>query len=128
MLIPFLDDNQFYDQLGEYESNKGKLSSVACAVLVKVPYATRAARWDLLKAVGLFATGVSKWTYACEKVLHRLMCYISSSLDLVRIGVAEEYTPTMAKVIHEARATGVRNIARIKVEFGKFRTRFFSVL
>ena len=43
---------------------------------MKVLYGARAARWDLLKAVQLLATRVTKWSRDCDKALHRLMCYI----------------------------------------------------
>ena len=44
---------------------------------MKVLYGARAARWDLLKAVQLLATRVTKWSRGCDKALHRLMCYIN---------------------------------------------------
>ena len=55
----------------------GALQPIASSVLMKVLYGTRAARWDLLKAVQLLATRVTKWSRECDKALHRLMCYIN---------------------------------------------------
>ena len=46
---------------------------------MKVLYGARAARWDLLKAVQLLATRVTKWSGGGDKALHRLMCYINST-------------------------------------------------
>ena len=37
-------------------------------------------RFDLLKAVSDLATRVTKWSLACDRRLHRLMCYINSTL------------------------------------------------
>ena len=53
------------------------MQPIASAVLMKVLYGARAARWDLLKAVQLLATRVTKWSRDCDKALHRLMCYIN---------------------------------------------------
>ena len=55
------------------------MQPIASAVLMKVLYGARAARWDLLKAVQLLATRVTKWSRDCDKALHRLMCYINCS-------------------------------------------------
>ena len=48
---------------------------------MKVLYGARAARWDLLKAVQLLATRVTKWSRECDKALHRLMCYINCTAN-----------------------------------------------
>eukprot|EP00972_Heterocapsa_arctica_P091329 13475375-Heterocapsa_arctica.AAC.1 len=49
---------------------------------MKVPYAARLARFDLLKAVTNLAKKVTTWDKGCDIMLHRLVCYINSSLDL----------------------------------------------
>ena len=43
-------------------------------------------RFDLLKAVSDLATRVTKWSLACDRRLHRLMCYINSYHDLSLVG------------------------------------------
>ena len=64
-------------------SYEGKsLESGASKVLMKVLYAARMARFDLLRAVGGLASMVTKWDHDCDRQLYRLMCYIQSSLDL----------------------------------------------
>ena len=68
------------------EQEKGKLASAACAVLMKILYGARMARWDLLKVVSMLAQRVTKWTTSCDKALHRLVCYIDTSKDLVLTG------------------------------------------
>ena len=55
----------------------GVLQPIASSILMKVLYGARAARWDLLKAVQLLATRVTKWSRECDKASHRLMCYIN---------------------------------------------------
>ena len=68
------------------EGATGTLSVVACSVLMKLLYAARMLRFDLLRAVGGLASKVSKWTLRCDRELHRLMCYVHSTLDLTLRG------------------------------------------
>ena len=46
---------------------------------MKVLYAARYARFDLLRAVCALAQQVTKWTRECDLKLYRLMCYIAGS-------------------------------------------------
>ena len=68
------------------EEDKGVLSDVACAVLMKILYAARLARWDLLRAIGILASRVTKWSRACDKALHKLVCYVYSSVEMTLAG------------------------------------------
>ena len=60
---------------------KGELSKEASKIVLKALYCARLARLDLLWTVNAFAREVTKWTVACDKRLHRLMCYIHSTKD-----------------------------------------------
>ena len=53
---------------------------------MKILYAARMARMDLLRAVCQLATQVTKWMSKCDKRLHQLVCYINSSLHLRMVG------------------------------------------
>ena len=53
---------------------------------MQVLYAARYARFDLLCAVARLAQKISKWTTECDMALHRLMCYIHSTLSFRMIG------------------------------------------
>ena len=66
------------------ESNEptGKLQSIASRVLMKVLFAARMARWDLLRATQALASRVTKWSRDCDVALHRLISYINSSLEV----------------------------------------------
>jgi hypothetical protein len=64
----------------------GTLQPIAAKVLMKVLYAARMARFDLLRAVGALACCVTKWDAECDKRLHRLMCYIQHTLHLRMVG------------------------------------------
>ena len=60
----------------------GQLQAVASKVLMKILFAARMARWDLLRATQGLASRVTKWSCDCDVALHRLVSYIASSLDL----------------------------------------------
>ena len=54
---------------------------------MQVLFAARMARPDLLKAINYLARRITVWTPLCDKLLHRLMCYIHSTLDLAMISI-----------------------------------------
>ena len=64
----------------------GRLQPIAAKVLMKILYAARLCRFDLLRAVCHLATFVTKRTSECDRKLHRLVCYINSSKHLRMIG------------------------------------------
>jgi hypothetical protein len=71
----------FLDQKAESEEDlkkAGALAPVASKILMKVLYAARMARPDLLRPTCYLATRVTKWTVQCDKMLYRMMCYIYS--------------------------------------------------
>ena len=76
---PFYDDKIARPVEAEAEI-KGKLSPIASRVLMKLLFAARMARFDLLRAVQGLAARVTKWSVDCDKALHRLMCYVQSTL------------------------------------------------
>ena len=64
------------------KETKGVLAPIAARVLMKILFAARMARYDLLRAVQGLAARVTKWSQDCDKALYRLICYIHSTLDL----------------------------------------------
>ena len=60
----------------------GRLQPIASKVLMKILFAARMARWDLLRATQSLASRVTKWSKDCDAGLHRLVCYINSSLEV----------------------------------------------
>ena len=60
----------------------GRLQPIASRVLMKILLAAQMARWDLLRATQSLASRVTKWSRDCDVVLHQLVCYILSSLDV----------------------------------------------
>lgn len=61
---------------------KGVLAPIAARVLMKILFAARMARYDLLRAVQGLAARVTKWSVDYDKLHHRLICYINSTLDI----------------------------------------------
>ncbi len=66
----------------ESEDSRGCLSDIASKVLMKVLYAARLARFDLLRATCALAREVTKCNSLCDKKLHRLISYINSTLEV----------------------------------------------
>ena len=56
---------------------------MAASVLMKVMYAARMARFDLLHAVQGLARFLTKWSSKQDEELCRLMCYINSMVGWV---------------------------------------------
>ena len=76
---PFLSEPD-PDPKGD-EAN-GRLGDVAASVLMKILYTARCERLDLLYPVCVLAREVTRWTRACDKQLHRLVCYVLHTLGL----------------------------------------------
>jgi len=64
----------------------GVLQPHAAKVLMKLLYGARLARFDLLRAINHLAGYITKWTPDCDKRLHRIMCYVHTSLHYRMIG------------------------------------------
>ncbi|CAE7488465.1 unnamed protein product [Symbiodinium sp. CCMP2592] len=61
---------------------KGVLGDCAAAVLMKILYGARMGRYNLIRPVQALASLITKWDGLCDTKLHRLVCYINSTLDL----------------------------------------------
>ena len=61
---------------------KGVLQPIASKVLMKILFAARMARFDLLRAVQGLAARVTQWSKSCDAALHRLVSYINCALDI----------------------------------------------
>ena len=53
---------------------------------MKVFYAARVCRPDLLRAITFLACTMTKWSADCDRRLHRLMCYVHSTRHHVQVG------------------------------------------
>ena len=72
---PFTDAGIARPTLSEDEK-PGKLQPVASKILMKILFAARMARFDLLRATQSLASRVTKWSIECDVALHRLVSYI----------------------------------------------------
>ena len=77
---PCLDDHQMKPE--DFEV-KGELTAIADRIVLKALYLARVNRSDILWTVNVLAREVTKWNVACDKRLHRLMCYIHFTRDHV---------------------------------------------
>ena len=57
-----------------------EFNTVVTRVIMKVMYAARMARPDLLRTIAYLARYLTKWTDDMDKRLHKLMVYIQNSL------------------------------------------------
>ena len=74
------------DQYHVHGYKIGALKPIAARVLMKIMYGARMCRWDLLRCVQLLAARMRMWTELCDRMLHRLICYIHSTPDLRLVG------------------------------------------
>ena len=65
-------------------TTKGRLSNDCSKIVLKALYLARMNRLDCLWAVNSLAREVTRWNTACDKRLHRLMCYINTTKDHIQ--------------------------------------------
>ena len=86
---PFLDDGCLRAAAEcrlDGGAKEGCLREDASKCLMKILYCARMARFDLLRPTCALASNITRWTEADDKALHRLVCYINSTLKVRMIG------------------------------------------
>ena len=78
---------------------EGELAPSAASVLMKVMYAARMARFDLLRPVQQLARFMTKWTRQQDMELHRLVCYIHSTKSWKTVGWIGDEVRDIATVL-----------------------------
>ena len=68
------------------ESNRGALAPQAASILMKLFYAARICRFDLLRSINNLARKITKWTKKEGALLHHLMAYVHQSKHHMMIG------------------------------------------
>ncbi len=53
---------------------------------MKLLYCARMCRNDLLNPIGHLACSITNWDKHCDRILHRLMCYVNCTLHLRKVG------------------------------------------
>ena len=61
------------------EVQRGALAPHAASILMKLLYAARIARFDLLRSINSLARNVTKWSIQDDAKLYHLMCYVNST-------------------------------------------------
>ena len=87
---PEFDENpnneRFNEVMGQpnvdVDEEEGCLGEHAPAVLMKILYGARVARYDLLRPVQALASKITKWTKLCDRKLHRLVSYINETVQI----------------------------------------------
>ena len=74
------------DTAGRSTEVRGELAPHAASILMKLLYAARIARFDLLRSINTLARNVTKWTVKDDVRLHHLMCYVNGSKTRKMIG------------------------------------------
>jgi hypothetical protein len=64
----------------------GEVKEDAAKVLMSFFYGARACRWDLIYATSWLTRYLAKWSKAHDKMLYRLACYVSCTLDYAMFG------------------------------------------
>jgi len=67
-------------------SGKGELAPIAASILMRILYAARYARFDLLRATNRLTSYVHFWDADCDKRLHRIMQYLQHSVNFRMFG------------------------------------------
>ena len=75
---PCIDDHQIPPE--EFDV-KGVLSSKAARIVLKALYVARVTRYDILWTVNMLAREVTRWSAACDRRLHRLICYMHQTSE-----------------------------------------------
>ncbi|MHC4951072.1 MAG: hypothetical protein ACYTEU_08835, partial [Planctomycetota bacterium] len=79
---PCIDDHLIpADEFDE----RGVLSSKAARIVLKTLYVARIARYDFMWTVNMLAREVTRWTVACDRRLHRLICYMFQTAEYAQI-------------------------------------------
>ena len=61
------------------DENRGALAPQAASILMKLLYAARICRFDLLRSINNLARKITKWTQKEDALLHHLMAYVHQS-------------------------------------------------
>ncbi len=78
----------------------GELAPCAASVLMKIMYAARMTRLDLIRPAQQLARFMKKWARQQDIELHRLVCYIHSSRSWKTVGWIGDEVKDIATVLY----------------------------
>ena len=58
------------------------------------------ARYDLLRAACFLAARITKWNTACDKLLHRLVCYVVTTKEVTVSGWVGDQKEALSVVLY----------------------------
>ena len=79
-------------RIKDKDNDEGSLQPIAASILMRILYAARMARFDLLRAVNGLACNIHYWTTVCDRQLHRLVSYINTTIDKKMVGYIGDNT------------------------------------
>ena len=101
------------DTAGPDSEVRGELAPHAASVLMKLLYAARIARFDLLRSINNLARNVTKWSKKDDIRLHHLMCYVNSSKSKKMIGwVGDDLSQLTVDIYADADFAGCEDSLR----------------
>ena len=101
------------DTAGRSTEVRGELAPHAASILMKLLYAARIARFDLLRSINTLARNVTKWTIKDDVRLHHLMCYVNGSKTKKMIGwVGDELSQLTVDIYADADFAGCEDSLR----------------
>ena len=101
------------DTAGRSTEVRGELAPHAASILMKLLYAARIARFDLLRSINTFARNVTKWTIKDDVRLHHLTCYVNGSKTKKMIGwVGDELSQLTVDIYADADFAGCEDSLR----------------
>jgi len=72
--------------LDHKNKTKGCLGNMAAMMIMTLLYSVRLARFDMFKALNFLAKRITRWDEKCDRRLHRLMCYVQTTVDYQMVG------------------------------------------
>jgi len=60
----------------------GALAEYASSILMKLLWAARMCRWDLLRCIGVLASQVTRWSSASDIMMYKMFYYLNATLDM----------------------------------------------
>ena len=101
------------DTAGRSTEVRGELAPHAASILMKLLYAARIARFDLLRSINTLARNVTKWTVKDDVKLHHLMCYVNGSKTRKMIGwVGDDLSQLTVDIYADADFAGCEDSLR----------------
>jgi hypothetical protein len=96
------------------DGSRGQLADAAASVLMKILYAARTARFDLLRPVQGLAKSFAKWKPRHDEELYKLICYIHTTNSKSTVGwVADKLRDIQPHLFSDSDFAGMEGTQQI---------------